>query len=961
MDESGQQRDFFVSYTAADRAWAEWLAWELEAAGFTTLLQAWDMPAGTAFVHAMDQAVQATRHLVLVLSPAYLRSEMAETEWRPAFKADPSGTQRRLLPVRVEEVEPTGLLADRVWIDLVGTDEVTARARLREEIARALRGPGRPATPPRFPSTPAAAASRPRFPTALPPVWNLLYRRNPTFTGREQALAALAGRLGQGAAVAVTQALQGAGGVGKTALAVEYAYRHRAEFDAAWWVRAEEPATLVGDLADLAVALRLPGAGQADQYLAVLAVRRWLDDHDRWLLVLDNAQAPDTPTGLEVPLTRLVDLLPQVPHGQVLVTSRDASWEEHASLAELEVFTPEEAVAFLLARSGSSDEAASIEIAGLLGWLPLALEQAGAYVRETRLPLAGYLDRLRQFPALTLTKGRARDRNPADTVASTWQVSLDRVQSVPGAASLLEVCAFLGPEGIPRELFAQHLDPLAGDLTVLARDPFALDEAIAALRRFALAKASEQTLTVHRLVQQVVRDGLDLDEHRHRAAAALRLVYAAFPADHANPEAWPGYGRLLPHALAVSGHAQALEIEPGSAAWLLNEAGSYLLRRADYAQARALFERALSIREARLGEDHPETATSLNDLAHVLREQGELDRARPLIKRALAIVEVRYGADHPETANSFTNLALLLHAQGDLGGALALHQRALAIREARYGADHPETAWSLTDLADVLRDQGDLDRARPLLERALAIREARLGADHPDTAWSLLDLARVLHDQGDLPAARTLHERALAIHEGRLGADHPDTAGSLSNLGKVMADQGDLDGARTLHARALAIREARLGSDHPHTADSLSNLADVLANQDDLVAARRLHQRALAIYEARLGPDHPATAESLHNLADVLANQGDLNSAHSLHERALAIHEARLGADHPTTAHSLNSLALVLRDQGDLDRARTLLERALAIRETRLGVDHPATVRSRKELAAVVAALDNRQ
>jgi hypothetical protein len=163
------ERDFFISYTAADKAWAEWLGWELEAAGYTTVLQAWDMPAGTAFVHVMDQAVQHTRHTLLVLSPAYLRSAMAEAEWRPGFKADPSGQDRRLLPVRVENCQPEGLLADRVWIDLLGADEATARARLREEISRVLRGPGRPATPPRFPRAPAAAARQPRSPTRCHP------------------------------------------------------------------------------------------------------------------------------------------------------------------------------------------------------------------------------------------------------------------------------------------------------------------------------------------------------------------------------------------------------------------------------------------------------------------------------------------------------------------------------------------------------------------------------------------------------------------------------------------------------------------------------------------------------------------------------------------------------------------------------------------------------------------------
>jgi tetratricopeptide (TPR) repeat protein len=871
VDQPDQQRDFFVSYTQADRAWAEWLAWELEAAGYTTLLQAWDMPAGTAFVHAMDQAVQHTRHTILVLSSAYLRSAMAEAEWRPGFTADPTGIQRRLLPVRVEACEPAGLLADRVWIDLTGLDEASARARLREEVARALRGPGRPATPPRFPRAPAVAAARPRFPTALPSVWNVPFRRNPDFTGRDELLASLAGRLAGGGTAAVTQVLQGGGGVGKTTVAVEYAYRHRSQFDTVWWVRAEQPATLLGDLTGLAASLGVAEPAQADQQLAVAAVRRWLDDHDRWLLVLDNAGAPDASTGLEVPLARLVDLLPQVPHGQVLVTSRDASWEHHAALDELEVFTPAEAVAFLLARSGSSDQATALRIAELLGLLPLALEQAGAYIRETRLPLAGYLDRLRRFPTLTMAKGRPRDRDPADTVATTWQVSLDRVRAVPGATSLLAVCAFLGPEEISRELFTQRLDPLPDDWAVLAADSFALDEAIGALRRFALVKASEQVLSVHRLVQQVTRDQLDATEQRRQVAVALRLVRAAFPTEHRNPDVWPAYARLLPHALAVIGHSQPLEVEPELAAWLLNQAGLYLWQRADHSQALTLHERALTIREARLGPDHPDTAESLNNLANVLQDQGNFDRARALFERALAIREMRLGPDHLDTALSLDNLATVLRDQGDLAGARPLHERALAIRQARLGADHPDTADSITTLAILLGAQGDLAEARALHERALAIRQARLGADHPDTAWSLHNLAHLRRDQGDLDHARTLFERALAISEARLGADHPTTAHNLTDLGAVLGAQGDLDGARSLHERALAIYEARLGADHPDTAYILTDLAGVLADQGDLPGARALLERALAICEARLGPDHPDTVRTRRNLAAVVA------------------------------------------------------------------------------------------
>lgn len=287
-------------------------------------------------------------------------------------------------------------------------------------------------------------------------------------------------------------------------------------------------------------------------------MRRWLEDHDRWLLVLDNAKGPRAATGLLPPLAYLADLLPRViaEHGQVLVTTRDASWEQETTLVDLELLSPVEAVRFLLARSGTdgagsdqpaADQAAA-QVAAALGFLPLALEQAGAYVRETGIGLAAYLERLRQFPALALAKGRPRDRDPADTVASTWRVSLERVGTVTGAAALLEVCAFLAPEDIPRQLFAVPPEEAdeepaeLGELAPLTADPFMLDAAVAALRRYGLVKATEDALTMHRLLQQVVRDRLDLDPDMaaRRAGLAVRLLAAAFPyTGYKDPRLWP--------------------------------------------------------------------------------------------------------------------------------------------------------------------------------------------------------------------------------------------------------------------------------------------------------------------------------------------------------------------------------------------------------------------------------------
>jgi tetratricopeptide (TPR) repeat protein len=639
-------REFFLSFTGADRPWAEWLLAELDAAGYSSISQLRDFVPGSNFALEMDNAARRARRTLGVLSARAMQAPFVRQEWAQRLAGDPTGEQRDLVLVRVEQCEPEGLLRPVVYIDLVGLDEASARERLREELAAVLRGQRHRTGTGGFPGggsvSEVTSMRRPRFPTALPPVWNVPHRRNPLFTGRERALAILAEQLGQGTATAVTQAIQGGGGVGKTALATEYAYRHRSEFDAVWWVRAQEPATLVSDYAALAAAQGLPEAAQADQQLGALAARRWLDTNERWLLVLDNAEGPHAGTGLPAPLERLVDLIPPVLHGQVLVTSRDAAWEDLAELAELDVLDLPDAVRFLLERTGTTDTPVAGEVAELLGYLPLALEQAGAYVREARISLAAYRDRLRQFPALTLARGRPRDRNPSDTVATTWQMSFDRVGPVPGATALLEVCAFLAPEDIPRDLFGQALDPPPDgqELADLAANPLALDDAVATLRRFGLVKADEQALTVHRLLQQVVRDRLDPATKATRVAVAVRLLNEALPVGASiDPGLWPVCARLLPHALAASEYASQLDVEPPNTTDLLDNTADYLHGRARHQEARRLYERALQIREARLGANHPDTATSLSNVAIVLADQGDLEGARRLHERVLAIRE----------------------------------------------------------------------------------------------------------------------------------------------------------------------------------------------------------------------------------------------------------------------------------------------------------------------------------
>ena len=917
--EVDQRFDFFLSRRGSVAAVAQEVSDVLTDQGYEVVVQDYDIPLGASFIEAMHEAVKNARDLIILFTGDYEASPYTRKEFT-SFEAERLRDERKrhIVVLRCDDSPLRGLLADTVYQDLVGVAEPEERRRRILAAAERRSSAERP------------QKRRGRTFVGVPP-------RVAYFTGRADELDRLDAILTQKRPAAVTQvgraAVQGMGGVGKSALAVEYANRFRNLYDGVWWCAAESRADLMTSLAALATELEAASPEEADiEKASKAALRRLAEQGDIWLLVYDNVARP----------REIADLLPAA-GARALITSRFPDWKDWADVVSLDVLPIAEAIAFLETRAGRRDEAGARTLAEALGRLPLALDHAAAYCKRTQMSFAAYAAK-----ASSLIEKAPRGAPYPRSVAATFDLAIDdAVARCPAAEALMAFLAQCAPERIPLFLVegaiddeSERMDALAAlaKLSLVKRDPF---------------EDGAPAVTVHRLVQAVARAR---SEQAGAGESALTRVIArlaaVYPGDgYSNPASWPRCAQLTPHLLSGCETEIADATANSECADLLNRAGTYFHGRGVYSGARPLYERALAIREKLLGPEHPDTATSLNNLAGLLQDQGDLAGARPLYERALAIREKALGPEHPDTATSLNNLALLLQAQGDLAGARPLFERALAIYEKALGPEHPDTATSLNNLAGLLRAQGDLAGARPLFERALAIWEKALGPEHPDTAISLNNLASLLHAQGDFAGARPLFERALAIREKVPGPEHPETAASLINLALLLQAQGDLAGARPLLERALAIREKALGPEHPDTATSLNNLASLLQDQGDLAGARPLYERALAIREKALGPEHPETATSLNNLARLLQDQGDLAGARPLFERALAIREKASGPEHPDTATCLSNLALLLRYQGDLARARPLSERALAIREKVLGPEHLATVQSLNNLA----------
>jgi tetratricopeptide (TPR) repeat protein len=944
-------KDFFISYNKANKAWAEWIAWTLEESGYSVVIQAWDFRPGENFVLKMQEAAAGTRQTIAVLSEDYLKAEYTHPEWAAAFARDPQGKQRVLIPIRVKECDPEGLLASIIYIDLVGHAEEEAR----KEIIEGLKKRAKPNEAPAFPVTgeeiSMSSTERmmphpvqyPGTPTNDPsdspkPVipWNVP-TGVPFFTGREDVLTRLQNALKASGATALAQrqAISGLGGIGKTQTAIEYALRHRNEYKAVLWAVAESRESLISDFVALAGVLDLPEKNVPDQTITVRAVKRWFETNADWLLILDNADDP-----------RIVEeFLPETSKGHLLLTSRAQVFDNLGILnpVELEEMTPEDAKAFLLKRTGrpelEPDEAQAVEqLARELDYLPLALEQAGAYIKELRGRFQNYLLSYRQRGLDLLEKGHPLGNYPK-SVRTTWSLNFQQVEQTSSAsADLLRVSAFLNPDRIPSELFRSggtELGPeLSAKLSNAQDDPLALDEVLLPLIRYSLIHRDRksETYDIHRLVQVVLKDGLDERTQHLWAERLVKAMARVFPdVDAIEISQWHMIERLLPHAQACAELVVNHGLEIPEAAQLLNLTGRYVHLRGRLRETEPLYDKSLAIREKVLASDHPDLATSLHNQGWLYLNQGKYAKAEPLILRSLAIREAALKTEHPRIVNSLDMLSALYTEQGRFIEAERLVRRSLEIMEKVPNSDQTDTANSLSRLVKIYILQDKYIEAESLLRQSLKIREKSYGPDHHEVAADLNNFALIHSVKGNIVEAEELYIRAITIWEKTFGINYPKLGAALENLAELYINQGRYSEAEPLLIRALNIKEMGLGAEHPDVAFSLSSFAHLYLSQERHLEAERLYSRSIAIREKSLGPDHPDVAHSLINLGDLYLAQRKYSKGEPLLRRAIPILRRVYGIEHSYVVNAMFTHVALLKGMNRKDVAQRLEAQAWKI------------------------------
>lgn len=792
-------------------------------------------------------------------------------------------------------------------------------------------------------STGPELSNQPRRSEKQPSIWGNIPLRNVNFIGRAELLKRVYEEISKSTATALLPgALFGMAGVGKSQVAVEYIYRHAAEYDLVWWIPSENTTEIQSALVRLAVRLGLPVEHSVDTAVPAILDHLRVSAADlHWLLVFDNADRPED----------VRTFWPRGGNGHIIVTSRNPQWAAVARPLAVEVFRRSESCELLQRRNPDLTDSDADRVAAVLGDLPLAIEQAAAWRAETGMSTDEYL-KLFEDKRTELLESRVTVDYDV-SVEAAWNLSLDSLRdNSPGALELLEVCAFLSPEPISRKIFTSVRNmPVSPELERILANPIELGRAVREINRYSLARIDHpnDTLQLHRLVQLVLRNKLEQeDQDRMRHIAQLLLAHQD-PGEPDDVESWPRYAELLPHVRAVDLRAST---EQWARRLVINTI-NYLFAFGDMPGGLEMARDCASFWRKRLGEKHPDTLIVSRWWGRLLRAVGRFEEGREIAEKTLALMRRTLGHTHEETLLTMHGVASDLRAKGDFHAARKMNESAYRAAVERFREDDPDTLAAANNYALSLRLAGEFGQARVLDEDTLRRKQSVLGDDHRHTLLTMDNWAVDLRETGDYLRARTVQDDVVHRMRAQFGERHPMTLASIKNLATAYRRaRGNLD-KRSL---SLAIEAThglvtRYGESHPEAMSAVLDLSVGHRQAGNLPEARKVGERAKGLYESAWGLKHPFSVAAATNLAVTLRLLERFDQARVLNEKAAADMREVLGADHPFTLVCDTNYASDLAASGEHDTAYALDQEAYERSVRVLGVNHPASLALRVNMA----------
>jgi tetratricopeptide (TPR) repeat protein len=760
--------------------------------------------------------------------------------------------------------------------------------------------------------------------------------------------------------------LWGTGGIGKTQICLKFIEEISGRLSHVFWVDASSVESITMSLRGIS-SISAAQASCLDG--SVESVLQWMSGiQEEWLIVFDNADDP--------PVHVVDRFIPAGNRGNILITSRNRSMGRVISFENvIEINEMEEADAITLLLKASCLDASAEhmkvakDIVTELGCMPLAVDQAGAYIEAGRCSIDKYLQQFSLHRQTLMSDATFRGASNYDrTVYGTWDLSFNEIkrrasgqssagdiQAAHAAILILQICAFYHHSGISKDIFRSAAEeykeyialdeklPLAMSLldrTLLALDnnghwdEFIFGQGIAVLLSFSLMKRdkSSEMWSVHPLVHCWSREQISKSEQQRMYEMGSTILCCAI-SQKLSSHNFKLRGLIFSHIRANELHRSQMGLtkkyyddEWHNFMFVLGEFG-------DLKHAEKLGIQMLDMRKKVLGAEHPHTLCGIENLAVIYSRQGKWNEAEQLELQVLDMRKKLFGTEHPDTIISMGNLAYTYLNQGKWDEAEQLDVQVLEMRKKLFGAEHPVTLLSMANISRRYIHQGNFSGAEQLNVQVLDMRKKILGAEHPETIVSMEYLAHIYLSQGKWNEAEQLQDQVLDMRKKLFGAEHPDTLRSMGNLSKTYAEKGNFNEAEQLMIQVLDKRKKLLGAEHLDTLGSIGNLANIYSRQGKWNEAEQLEVRVLDMGMKLLGAGHLHTLMSIGNLASTYARQGKWNEAEQLYVQVLNMRKKLLGAEHPDTLSSMVNLARTYADKGELNEAERLIVQVLDMRK----------------------------